>query len=119
MRRTGAAFWSLGVVVVILLARGEFAQAQREKGGQQAAQGAEFGTLEGTVMDEQGRAVQGAQVLVTRKTWPRNRYRQDPFETKTDPAGRYAFPDLYRLGTAMRSWSQSIVRAMLWPRSTT
>jgi erythromycin esterase-like protein/beta-lactamase regulating signal transducer with metallopeptidase domain len=54
-------------------------------------------TLTGKVVDQDGKPIAGAQVLVIRKTW-RTGYRQEGFEGKTNDEGRYEFPDLYTLG---------------------
>jgi erythromycin esterase len=87
------------LVAVLLPGLAEPISAQPEKADSASAvAGPEFATLEGSVTDAEGQPVANALVLVIRKTWPRNRYRQDAFETRTDERGRYALVDLYRMG---------------------
>ena len=47
--------------------------------------------LTGQIMDEQGKPLAGAQVLLILKTWPNNRFQQKAFNTKTDSQGQYTF----------------------------
>ncbi len=48
----------------------------------------------GTVMDESGKPLADADLLVILKTWPNDRYMQQDFYAKSDSEGHFTFPKL-------------------------
>lgn len=59
-----------------------------------AADGARL-DLTGTVLDQDGKPVPKANIVVIHKSWPNNRYRQDSLRTSTGDDGTFRLPKLY------------------------
>jgi hypothetical protein len=51
--------------------------------------------LSGTVLDQDGKPVPKANIVVIHKSWPNNRYRQDSLRTTTGDDGTFRLPKLY------------------------
>ncbi len=54
--------------------------------------------LAGNVVDDGGKAVAGADVLLIYKSWPGGRYQQQALKSKTDQDGNFKFANLYQSG---------------------
>jgi len=58
----------------------------------------EITDLSGSVIDENGKPISDAKVVLIYKSWPGGRYRQQSLSAKTNKEGKFTFEDLYKTG---------------------